>query len=90
MTSPLYIFSYLKALLQAAQLVDSRIVAGLLQAAKLHLRAGAAQQGNGLIETTRQRQTFRTRGQLLIAVTQLPWAWASSSQPFWSSLLLKV
>lgn len=91
MTSPLlHLLVRLKALLQAAQLVDSRIVAGLLQAAKLHLRAGAAQQGNGLIETTRQRQTFRTRGQLLIAVTQLPTGTGEQLQPFWSSLLLKV
>ena len=38
MTSPLlHLLVRLKALLQAAQLVDSRIVAGLLQAAKLHL-----------------------------------------------------
>ncbi len=38
MTSPLlHLLVRLKALLQATQLVDSRIVAGLLQAAELHL-----------------------------------------------------
>ena len=70
-SSLLHLFVRLEALLQSAQLIDARIVAGLLQAAEFDLRAGAAQHGNGLIETTDQRKAFGTCRQLLIAVTEL-------------------
>jgi hypothetical protein len=40
----LHLLVRLEALLQAAQLIDTRIVTGLLQAAELDLRAGAAEQ----------------------------------------------
>jgi hypothetical protein len=82
MTSPLlHLLVRLKALLQTTQLIDTRVVAGLLQAAEFDLRAGTAQQ-NRLIEATRQCKTFSTRRQLLIAVTQLPRAWASNPSRF--------
>ncbi len=60
----------LEALLQLAELIDTRIVTGLLQAAEFHLRAGAAQGGDGLIELAHQRQAFRACRQLLIAQPQ--------------------
>ncbi|CAD5357351.1 protein of unknown function [Enterobacter cancerogenus] len=39
----LHLFVRLEALLQSAQLIDTRIVARLLQAAELNLRTGAAE-----------------------------------------------
>jgi hypothetical protein len=67
----LHLLVRLEALLQAAKLIDTRIVTGLLQAAEFDLRAGAAERGNGLIEAAHQRKAFGTRRQLLIAIAQL-------------------
>ena len=72
MNSPLlHLLVRLKALLQAAKLIDTRVVTGLLEAAELDLRAGAAERGNRLIEAAHQGKTFGTRRQLLIAVAEL-------------------
>ncbi len=64
----LHLLIRLEALLQVAQLIDTRIVSGLLQAAEFHLRAGATQRGDGLIELAHQRQAFCACRQLLIAL----------------------
>jgi hypothetical protein len=75
--------------LQLTKLIDTRIVTGLLTA-QFDLRAGAAQQRNGLIELPVSASPSARAASSSSRLPNVASACASRSQPFTSSFQLKV